>query len=150
LKASIGIQNTDPDLKHCLKAKHNSTFICVGENYTRTNFLKRGESILVGTSLFWLSSSDICSGRREGLGGESVVGVLHVLLEVAGGGEREGAQLALDSLLQMLRLDMVHHVRGFLTGLHSQISPQLPNQKCAGFDYVKQRPYSTYTVLLCF
>jgi hypothetical protein len=64
------------------------------------------------------------------------VGVLHVLLEVAGGGEREGAQLALDSLLQMLRLDMVHHVRSFLTGLHSQKSPQLPNQKCAGFDYV--------------
>ncbi len=49
-----------------------------------------------------------------------MVSVLHVLLKVAGGGEREGAQLALDSLLQMLRLDMVHHVRSFLTGLHSQ------------------------------
>jgi hypothetical protein len=71
------------------------------------------------------------------------VGVLHVLLEIAGGGEREGAQLALDSLLQMLRLDMVHHVRGFLTGLHSRRkSQQLPNKKCAGFDYVKQRPHS--------
>ncbi len=57
-----------------------------------------------------------------------MVGVLQVLLEIAGGGEREGAQLALDSLLQMLRLDMVHHVRSFLRGLHSrEKSPQLPN-----------------------
>ena len=44
--------------------------------------------------------------------------MLDVLLEIAGGGEGEGAQPALDPPLQMLGFDMVQHVGGFLPTLH--------------------------------
>ena len=61
---------------------------------------------------------------EERLGGVSV-SVLDVLLEVAGGGEGERTQFTLDSFLKVLRLDMIHHVGGFLTGLHFQIREPL-------------------------
>ena len=40
--------------------------------------------------------------------------VLDMLLEIAGSGEGLVAQPALHPPLQMLRLNVVHHIRGFL------------------------------------